>query len=111
MSRMQSMVSAPMLSVLSDTPVASPSLRTSKHELTCLTNPQYMVWGKCLCVSVGLRHGSPHTCVGCHLFYKQKEWEPHMGLHSDGSSCALGMCLAVYVPQLILQEISGTVWV
>ena len=25
--------------------------------------------------------------------------------------CTLGMCLAVYVPQLTLQEISGTVWV
>ena len=41
----------------------------------------------------------------------QKEWEPHMGSRSDGSSHALGMCLAIYIPQLILQEISGTVWV
>ena len=41
----------------------------------------------------------------------QKEWEPRMGLHSDGSSHALGICLAIYVLQLILQEISGTVWV
>ena len=23
-----------------------------------------MVWGKRLCVSIGLRHGSPHTCIG-----------------------------------------------
>ena len=70
-----------------------------------------MVWGKHLYVSVGLRHRSPHTCVGSHLFYVQKEWEPCMGSCSDGSSRTLGMCLAVYVPQLILQEISGTVWV
>ena len=34
-----------------------------------------------------------------------------MGLHLDRSSHALGMCLAVYVLQLILQEISSTVWV
>ena len=34
-----------------------------------------------------------------------------MGSHSDRSSRALGMCLAVYIPQLILWEISGTVWV
>ena len=34
-----------------------------------------------------------------------------MGLHSDRSSHTLGTCLVVYVPQLILQEISGTVWV
>ena len=34
-----------------------------------------------------------------------------MGLCLDGSSCALGMCLAVYIPQLILWEISGTIWV
>ena len=32
-----------------------------------------------------------------------------MGSSSDGSSHALGMYLAVYVPQLILWEISGTV--
>ena len=68
-----------------------------------------MVWGKRLCMSVGLRHGSPHKYISSHLFYMQKEWEPHMGLCLDGSSSALGMCLAVYVPQLILQEISGTV--
>ena len=36
---------------------------------------------------------------------------PHMGLFSDRSSCVLGMYLAAYVPQLILQAISGTVWV
>ena len=34
-----------------------------------------------------------------------------MGSCSDGSSHALGMCLVVYIPQLILWEISGTVWV
>ena len=34
-----------------------------------------------------------------------------MGSHSDGSSHALGICLAVYLPQLILWEISSTVWV
>ena len=34
-----------------------------------------------------------------------------MGSHSDGSSHALGMYLVVYIPQLILQQISGTVWV
>ena len=45
-----------------------------------------------------------------HLFYMQKEWEPYIGSHSDGSSHALGMFLAVYIPELILQEISGTVW-
>ena len=61
-------------------------------------------------MSIGLRHGSPSTCVSSHL-YMQKEWEPRMGSCSDGSSRALGMCLAIYVPQLILQEISGTVWV
>ena len=34
-----------------------------------------------------------------------------MGSRSDGSICTLVMYLVVYVPQLILQEISGTVWV
>ena len=34
-----------------------------------------------------------------------------MGSHLDGFSHAIGTFLAVYVPQLILQEISGTVWV
>ena len=45
-----------------------------------------MVWGKHLCMSVGLGHGSPCTCIGSHLFYMQKEWEPHMGSCLDGSS-------------------------
>ena len=34
-----------------------------------------------------------------------------MGSCLDRSSNALGICLAVYVPQLILWEISGIVWV
>ena len=34
-----------------------------------------------------------------------------MGSRSDGSNHNLGMCLAVNIPQLILQEISGTVTV
>ena len=34
-----------------------------------------------------------------------------MGSRLDGSSHAVGMHLAVYIPQFILQEISGTVWV
>ena len=34
-----------------------------------------------------------------------------MGSRLDGSSHTLGMCLANYVPQLFLREISGTVWV
>ena len=33
-----------------------------------------------------------------------------MGSHLDESSCALGVYLAVYIPQLVLWEISGTVW-
>ena len=45
------------------------------------------------------------------FFLCAKRMEPHMGLCLDGSSHALGMCLAVYIPQLILWEISGTVWV
>ena len=70
-----------------------------------------MVWGKHLCVSVGLRCGNPCTCVGSHFFYAQKEWEPCIGSSLDGSSHSLGICLAVYISQLILWEISGTVWV
>ena len=34
-----------------------------------------------------------------------------MGSHSDGSSHALDMYLAVYITQPTLQQISGTVWV
>ena len=79
--------------------------------LTCLISPQFMVWGKYLCESIGLRHGSPRTCIGSHFFYMQKEWEPHMGWCSDGSIGALGMYLAVYVSQLTLEEISGIIWV
>ena len=70
-----------------------------------------MVWGKRLCVSIGLECGSLCSCVGSHLFYPKKKTESHMGLQFDGSSCALAMCLAVYILQLILQEISSTVWV
>ena len=34
-----------------------------------------------------------------------------MGSRLHGFSRALGICLSVYIPQLILWEISGTVWV
>ena len=50
-------------------------------------------------------------CSGSYLFYVQKKWEPHIGLHLDEFSCTLGMCLAVYIPQFILWKINGTVWV
>ena len=45
------------------------------------------------------------------FLHAQKEWEPNMGARSDRPSHALGMFLAVYLSQLILQEISSTVWV
>ena len=33
-----------------------------------------------------------------------------MGSHSEGFSHVLGICLTVYIPQLILWEINSTVW-
>ena len=39
-----------------------------------------MVWGKHLYVSIGLRHGSPCTCIGSHLFYVQKKIGAPYGL-------------------------------
>ena len=69
-----------------------------------------MWYGVNIFVSIGLGRGSLRPYIGSHLFYAQIEWEPHMGSHWDESSHALGMCLTVYVPQLILWEISSTVW-
>ena len=59
----------------------------------------------------GLGHTSLCTCLGYYLFLHAKEWEPHMGSCLVGFSHALGMCLALYILQLILWEMSGTVWV